>query len=131
MNRNIFGWDLPPGCSTSDIPGNRPEDEAWEVILNGFWDKKDRGEDKKKALEDAPQIYVDLIGEAVEYGIDIGLKQVKDIEEENKFYEGWAEERLADELIQLAKKRDAAELNLKRTILELVVKYGRGQRNGK
>lgn len=21
-----FGWDLPPGCRMSDIPGNRPED---------------------------------------------------------------------------------------------------------
>lgn len=33
MGRNPFGWDLPPGCSDSDIPGNRPEDidrEKWE-----------------------------------------------------------------------------------------------------
>jgi len=22
--------DLPPGCNVSDIPGNRPEDEAWD-----------------------------------------------------------------------------------------------------
>ena len=25
--RGLFGWDLPPGVSVSDIPGNRPEDE--------------------------------------------------------------------------------------------------------
>lgn len=28
------GYNLPPGCSVSDIPGNRPEDEAWEKL----WD---------------------------------------------------------------------------------------------
>lgn len=25
-----FGWSLPPGVTTSMIPGNRPEDEAWD-----------------------------------------------------------------------------------------------------
>lgn len=25
-----FGWDLPPGVTSSMIPGNRPEDVAWE-----------------------------------------------------------------------------------------------------
>lgn len=92
MGRNIFGWDLPPGCRISDIPGNRPEDEKWEAIINGFWDKKDRKEDKKNALKDAPQVYVDLINEAIDYGIDIGFKQAKADEEENKFYEERAKE---------------------------------------
>ena len=31
-----FGWDLPPGCRVTDIPGNRPEDEAWEH----YWDEE-------------------------------------------------------------------------------------------
>lgn len=26
--------DLPPGCSASDIPGNRPEDEAWDNLFD-------------------------------------------------------------------------------------------------
>ena len=26
----MTGFNLPPGCSDSDIPGNRPEDIAWE-----------------------------------------------------------------------------------------------------
>ena len=25
--------NLPPGVSVSDIPGNRPEDEAWERLI--------------------------------------------------------------------------------------------------
>ncbi|MBO0705555.1 MAG: hypothetical protein J2P39_09565 [Candidatus Dormibacteraeota bacterium] len=31
----MTGWNLPPGCNVSDIPGNRPEDEAEEL----FWDE--------------------------------------------------------------------------------------------
>jgi hypothetical protein len=30
----MTGWNLPPGCNVSDIPGNRPEDEAAEAL----WD---------------------------------------------------------------------------------------------
>lgn len=29
-----FGWELPPGVSERDIPGNRPEDEAWEHAVD-------------------------------------------------------------------------------------------------
>lgn len=32
--RNIFGWDLPPGCRASDIPGNGPE-QPCECCGNG------------------------------------------------------------------------------------------------
>jgi len=28
----MAGWNLPPGCSVRDIPGNRIEDEAWEKL---------------------------------------------------------------------------------------------------
>lgn len=30
----MTGWNLPPGVSVSDIPGNRPEDEAWERLMD-------------------------------------------------------------------------------------------------
>jgi hypothetical protein len=33
-----FGWDLPPGCRDSDIPGNRPEDMADEQIRDNIED---------------------------------------------------------------------------------------------
>lgn len=29
----MTGWNLPPGCSTSDLPGNRPEDLAAEAAM--------------------------------------------------------------------------------------------------
>jgi len=28
-----FGWDLPPGCEESRMPGNRPEDARYERAL--------------------------------------------------------------------------------------------------
>jgi hypothetical protein len=30
--------NLPPGVSVSDIPGNRPEDEAWDDLFNWLMD---------------------------------------------------------------------------------------------
>lgn len=81
MGRSIFGWDLPPGCSVSDIPGNRPEDEAYEKMLDGFYSKLSKDEQEKVESVD------DIIAKAIEYGIEIGVKQQQDIEEEAKFYE--------------------------------------------
>ena len=28
----MSGWNLPPGCSLADLPGNRPEDREMEVL---------------------------------------------------------------------------------------------------
>lgn len=30
----MTGFNMPPGCSESDIPGNTPEDEAWEKLID-------------------------------------------------------------------------------------------------
>lgn len=32
----IFGWDLPPGVRTCDLPGNRPEDVKLEQEIEAF-----------------------------------------------------------------------------------------------
>ena len=37
----MTGYNLPPGVSDSDLPGNRPEDEAWDE----YWDGTDRPKD--------------------------------------------------------------------------------------
>jgi hypothetical protein len=34
-----FGWDLPPGVSTSDLPGNSPEEQRQEAFLDAFYDQ--------------------------------------------------------------------------------------------
>lgn len=31
-----MGWNLPPGCRESDIPGNRPKDIAFDKFLDNF-----------------------------------------------------------------------------------------------
>jgi hypothetical protein len=59
-----FGWDLPPGCRLSDIPGNRPEDIAYEKTV-------ERIEDALKPLE-PEELHIEnivrLINEAFEQG---------------------------------------------------------------
>jgi hypothetical protein len=35
----MTGWNMPPGCNVSDIPGNRPEDGAGEEFEEKFFDK--------------------------------------------------------------------------------------------
>jgi hypothetical protein len=34
----MAGFNLPPGCSVSDIPGNRPEDLAAEALYDKIYD---------------------------------------------------------------------------------------------
>lgn len=111
MGRSIFGWDLPPGCRLSDIPGNRPEDEAWEKIYDNFWDKErltkthigiiitEKEYERMDKLYNSPklsELIDNYIMAAIEYGIDIGMKQERAIVEENKFYEQQAKEYLEE-----------------------------------
>ena len=30
----MTGYNLPPGCNVNDIPGNRPEDEPYEIWMD-------------------------------------------------------------------------------------------------
>lgn len=89
MRHGIFGWDLPPGVRVSDIPGNRPEDEAWEKITEGFWGGKYCSDKLYNKFEKA-KLDSDLIGivdKAIQYGIDIGENQSNACNQENHFYE--------------------------------------------
>ena len=78
MNRSIFGWDLPPGVSPSDIPGNRPEDEAWEKIENVFWEN-DKNCSKelwsKFAEAELDSDLVDIVTKAIDYGMELGRQE--------------------------------------------------------
>jgi hypothetical protein len=48
----MTGFNLPPGCNVSDIPGNRPEDEEIEVIFDAIYDHlpEDMPDDDKESL---------------------------------------------------------------------------------
>ena len=34
----MTGWNMPPGCNVSDIPGNRPEDLRSEALYDKIYD---------------------------------------------------------------------------------------------
>lgn len=108
----IFGGgsNLPPGCRVSDIPGNRPEDEMWESIIENFWDKKRikamqrRGiifltheqkttmgriwrrnaPRKYYAIQDSIDAYITV---AITYGIELGNIGAEERQKENAHYE--------------------------------------------
>lgn len=110
MSRSIFGWDLPPGCSLSDIPGNRPGDEAWEKLYDTFWNKErltkthigivitEKEYERMEKLYNSPKLseLVDnYIMAAIEYGMELGRTEEIETAKENKGYEeNYAEERL-------------------------------------
>ena len=77
MRGGIFGWDLPPGCNLSDIPGNRPEDEKWEAITEGFWTGKHCTDEVYHKFEKAKldSALIDIVDKAIEYGMEIGRKE--------------------------------------------------------
>jgi len=93
----MAGSTLPPGCNASDIPGNRPEDEKWDEILENFWNGKYCSDEQfeqfcKAGLDSA---LIDIVDEAIEYGMDLGREEQRMIEEENRFYAQY-ESRIGD-----------------------------------
>ncbi len=100
MPHSIFGWDLPPGCGVSDIPGNRPEDGAWENIYDTFWDKERLTKThtgiriNDKEYEQMDKLYKSKLSEmlddyimaAIEYGMDLGRQEAVESARESK---GW------------------------------------------
>jgi len=84
------GFNLPPGCSVSDIPGNRPEDGKWEAIEEAFWNNDKNCSKKLFSKFEEANLDSDLINiviNAIEYGIEIQKQQAVENAEENKYYE--------------------------------------------
>lgn len=98
MSHSIFGWDLPPGCRVSDIPGNRPEDEEWEKITEGFWDGKHCSDEVYHKFEKAKldNDLIDIVDKAIEYGMGIGQKEADTCRQENQYYES----RFVEEILE-------------------------------
>lgn len=96
--------NLPPGCSVSDIPGNRPEDQEWEGIISKFFDKDRLMDRDKSGFPISEEQYVlmdeickdnkvdsmidDYICQAIEYGMAIGAADEKLANELNRQWEG-------------------------------------------
>lgn len=70
--RSQFGWDLPPGVRTSDLPGNRPEDQlaeaAAESLYTGLYEATRAGFSVSEIMEEwrmaAEQAFIDETEEA-------------------------------------------------------------------
>jgi len=118
MPHSIFGWDLPPGCSINDIPGNRPEDGYWEELFLHFLDEK-RIKERKfgiKVSDEETALITKLYNDpkyssaidaylqmAIEFGIEVGEKQSEEALCENKYYE---EQYLQQEFEKLRLSQD-------------------------
>ena len=85
--RNVFGWDLPPGCSVSDIPGNQPEDIKQEAIEDEFFEKEITDDVWKLIDSDKQGRIYDAVCKAIWYGYEIGLVEQQQTDKENKFYD--------------------------------------------
>ena len=96
MGHSIFGWDLPPGVRVSDIPGNRPEDEAWEKIEQEFWNGKHVSDVIWNKFEKAKldSDLMDVVNDAIMFGMELGKKEQQETERENKYYESQYHERV-------------------------------------
>jgi hypothetical protein len=71
----MTGWNLPPGCNVSDLPGNRPEDLDEER----FWD----------ALLDNPKTPDDVLPE--EWWEDDGITQLVNLVREMAYNAGYGD----------------------------------------
>lgn len=93
-----FGWDLPPGCSISDLPGNSAEEQRQEAFLDAFYDQITKLRlplIKEEKLEDLSSWVWKQIGEA--YGE--GYRQARDdqsLAEENAVIEALIEKEQAE-----------------------------------
>lgn len=87
----MTGFNLPPGCNVSDLPGNTPEDVKQEAIEDSFF--QDKITDKEwKLIEDGDRY--DIVRKAIWYGYEIRNKEQSEIDAENKYYESDYRQRI-------------------------------------
>jgi len=81
------GSNLPPGCFSSDIPGNRPEDECREQVLDDFLDSLG---DLANVIEPASMAtdckIEEVIERAIWYGMEVGRKESQECQKEDLHY---------------------------------------------
>jgi hypothetical protein len=72
----MTGWNLPPGCNVSDLPGNRPEDERNEALWDTIADiLTEHGVNcdspaAKKIIEAVAKLCGDSYGEGYQQGVN-------------------------------------------------------------
>jgi hypothetical protein len=58
----MTGWNLPPGCNVSDLPGNTPAEQEAEAFYDAFYEMEEKA---RKAFPELGDIYVELLAEWV------------------------------------------------------------------
>ena len=91
---NVFGWDLPPGCSNSDIPGNSDAEWALECIEENFYNQAIFSPEELKLMEELNENVSTIVMKAIMYGIELGKDEQRMIEAENLYYEEENERRI-------------------------------------
>lgn len=73
-------YNLPPGVSISDIPGNRPEDEAWDKLYEetilGYCDKHSIGP------EEAAEIWKKGLSQSSDSGDETLRRKIEELRDE-------------------------------------------------
>lgn len=81
----MFGWDLPPGCSVSDLPGNSKSEQDAEAFYNLIYDQFPRG-----MTDNEMEKLADWVWNQINKAYEEGYKQAQADEAEAKEF---AEER--------------------------------------
>ena len=70
----MTGFNLPPGCNVSDLPGNSPKDEEFEHFVEEISKQKWAKKFKKKHLNVMLEYMENEGGEAYQQGYRSGLR---------------------------------------------------------
>lgn len=73
----MTGWNLPPGCNVSDIPGNRPDDEWAEELAEKIDKILNPLNLTEKTHEEAAEYLFGLVQNYWHEGLDTGIDESK------------------------------------------------------
>jgi hypothetical protein len=79
-------WNLPPGVSVYDIPGNRLQDQPWDSYLDRVWELIAEYDVENQRLQDAIEGSIEesfRLRESVEKAAEAAVIVARDILEES------------------------------------------------
>ncbi len=98
-------FNMPPGCSVSDIPGNRPEDAAAEAFEEAMCSKFQDVEKLLNSTSGVDQLTYNLFVEVADWAFSEGIRQGYD--------DGQADGSIADDVEELSVAHERQELLFK------------------
>lgn len=79
----MTGWNMPPGCNVSDIPGNGTGDDEMEAFINAFVNKMEEHFDVtrpgvERKIDDVAVWLCEKLSEAYAKGYADGSSEAKE-----------------------------------------------------